>query len=126
MNGSTTCKDIGILVDSCLFGNWVLDDASMQAVLQKAEEAAIPGAVVAVKGAARFDVTSPTFNLITYNDMKIDVTTPAGGSGPIFTAAVTFTGTVRAQVANQGPDSFCWMNPVATGTTSMCIKAVEL
>lgn len=122
-NGSTTCNDIGIPVDPCLLGNWVLDDTSMQAVLQKAEEAAVPGAVVSVKGAASFDVTSPNSNVITYNDMEFDVTAPVGGSGPTFTTTVKFTGTVNAQIANQGPNSFCWMNPVATGTTSMCIDA---
>jgi hypothetical protein len=111
------CEDTGIPIDPCLFGNWVVDDASMQAVILAAEQAALgPGVSVSVTGTSTFNVVAPNANTVTFDALEVGVIVPFAGT--LFTTKTTATGTVTAQIVAQGSNAFCWTGLTATGTST--------
>jgi len=118
------CNDVGIPLDPCLSGNWVLNDGDLQ-TLMAAKLTSVTISNLAVTGAATFELPQANMGGMTYDNLTIDYDGDADGM--TFHTTIDVTGNVSGEVIMQAAGQFCWADAQGQGVahTSTTLAALS-
>lgn len=113
--------------DTCLVGDWTLDDASMQAYLTQVEANDNGGMQVTsltVTGSSTFTVTSSFSSTMTFSDFNLDIDGITGGYN--VDTVSNIEGSLIGDIVFQSGNTFSWPNAVTTGNLNITINVEGL
>ena len=121
------CNDLGIPLDPCLSGNWVLNDGDLQTLMESklSQLASVTISNLAVTGAATFELPQGNMGGMTYDNLTIDY--DGSADGMMFHTTMDVTGNVSGDVTMQAARQFCWANAQGQGVahTSTTLTALS-